>query len=294
MLPDRSGYPPGPPLTEIDLMEQAREAADLLGDSAHLGGFSYGGVIALLAAADRPHAVRSLMVIEPPCFGVARGDPAVDETVAASEDVDRVAAGDPAAFLAGFSALFGPQGRVPAEVPPGQEQGVLALMAEQKPWHAEIPLERLAAAGFPVLVCSSGGHPAYEAVCDVLGKRARRRAGGAPRRRPRRPPGARLQRALRRLPAAHRRGLARDLAEEDGGRCCRPSLRRRAERPSARAGSAALRCRRAACARARRACGRRRSRRRRRAAPRVSHCREPARPAGARWMLASMAGGSPS
>jgi pimeloyl-ACP methyl ester carboxylesterase len=168
VLLDRDGYPPGPPLAHIDMEEQARDVAELLGNSAHLGGFSYGGVVALLAAAARPQAVRSLMVIEPPCFGVARGVPAVDEIVAASEAVYVQAAGDPAVFLAGFAALFGPDGRVPAEAPPGDEQGVLALMAEQKPWEVDVPLARLAAAKLPTLVCSSGGHPAYEAVCSVL------------------------------------------------------------------------------------------------------------------------------
>jgi pimeloyl-ACP methyl ester carboxylesterase len=168
ILPDRPGYPPNPPLaanTPIDFDEQAGEMAELLGERAHLAGFSYGGVIALLAAARRPGAVRSLTVIEPPCFGVARGDPAVDATVAAYAAIE---AADPAGYVAGFSAVFGPDGRVPATLAPADEQGARALMAERPPWEAEIPLEELAAGGFPVLVCSSGGHPAYETVCDVL------------------------------------------------------------------------------------------------------------------------------
>jgi pimeloyl-ACP methyl ester carboxylesterase len=172
ILPDRPGYPPNPPLAvndldhSIDLDVQAGEMADLLGRGAHLAGFSYGGVIALLAAARRPEAVWSLTVIEPPCLGIARGDPAVDETVAAYEALYGLADVDD--FVAGFAAVFGPEGRVPAVVAPGEEQGARALMAEQKPWEAEIRLDALAQAGFPVLVCSSGGHPAYEAVCDVL------------------------------------------------------------------------------------------------------------------------------
>ena len=44
-------------------------------------------------------------------------------------------------------------------------------MAERTPWEAEIPLGALAEAGFPVLVCSGGDHPAYDAVCDVLERR---------------------------------------------------------------------------------------------------------------------------
>jgi pimeloyl-ACP methyl ester carboxylesterase len=167
VLPDRPGYPPNPPLARIDFDEQAAGVAALLVDGAHLGGFSYGGVISLLAAAQRPEAVRSLMVIEPPCFAVARGVAAVDDAVAAYEAA--MHSDDPHEFIARFASVFGPAGRVPRVIPPGGEQGVRALMAERPPWEAEVPLERLA--GIPTLVCSSGGHPAYEAVCDVLERR---------------------------------------------------------------------------------------------------------------------------
>jgi pimeloyl-ACP methyl ester carboxylesterase len=166
IIPDRPGYPPNPPLDRIDFEEQAKQMAALLGDGAHLAGFSYGGVIALLAAAARPEAVWSLTVIEPPCLGAARGNPVVDETIADYEAV--YALDDMDEFVARFAAVFGPAGRVPATVAPGNEQGARALMAERAPWEAEIPFGVLREGGFPVLVCSSGGHPAYEAVCDVL------------------------------------------------------------------------------------------------------------------------------
>ncbi len=171
VLPDRPGYPPNPPLEAIDFDVQAVEMAELLGDGAHLAGFSYGGVIALLAAAARPAAVRSLTVIEPPCFGVARGFPAVEDAVARYTEVIERTADDPAGYLAGFSAVFGPEGRVPATIGEGEEQGVRAAMAERPPSEADVPLARIADAGFPVLVCSGGYHPAYDAVCDVLERR---------------------------------------------------------------------------------------------------------------------------
>jgi pimeloyl-ACP methyl ester carboxylesterase len=171
VLPDRPGYPPNPPLDAIDFDEQAVELAELLGDGAHLAGFSYGGVIALLAAAARPDAVRSLTVIEPPCFRVARGFPPVEDAVARYTDVIERTADDPAGYLAGFSQVFGPEGRVPATIGEGEEQGVRAAMAERTPSEADIPLARLADAGFPVLVVSGGYHPAYDAVCDVLERR---------------------------------------------------------------------------------------------------------------------------
>ena len=170
VLPDRPGYPPNPPLESIDFDAQAAELAELLGDGAHLAGFSYGGVIALLMAAARPEAVRSLTVIEPPCLGVARGYPPVDEAIAGYAAIMEHVS-DPAELprrlLRGLRA-----GRPRAgDIRPGEEQGVRALMVERAPWEADVPLERLADAGFPVLVCSGGYHPAYEAVCDVLERR---------------------------------------------------------------------------------------------------------------------------
>jgi pimeloyl-ACP methyl ester carboxylesterase len=168
VVPDRPGYPPNAPLARIDFEVHARELAALLEDGSHLAGFSYGGVIALLAAAERPEAVRSLIVIEPPCFRVARGHPAVESTVAEFEALWSARIEDPREFAARFAAFFGEEGRVPADVPPEREQCVRALMAERPPWEAHIPLAKLRAAAFPTLVCSSGGHLAYEAVCDVL------------------------------------------------------------------------------------------------------------------------------
>ena len=75
----RSGYPPGPPLERIDFDEQADEVAAELREGDHLVGHSYGGVVSLLAAAARKPVLASLTVSEPPAFGVARGDPAVEE-----------------------------------------------------------------------------------------------------------------------------------------------------------------------------------------------------------------------
>jgi len=68
---DRPGYPPNPPLDEIDFEVQASEVAELLEPGDHLVGHSYGGVVSLLAAALQPD-LRSLTVLEPPAFGVAR------------------------------------------------------------------------------------------------------------------------------------------------------------------------------------------------------------------------------
>src|SRR5438874_3752390 len=61
-LPNRPGFAGSPPLPRGDFEAEAPLVAELLQDGAHLVGHSYGAVIALLAAAARQDAVRSLAV----------------------------------------------------------------------------------------------------------------------------------------------------------------------------------------------------------------------------------------
>lgn len=58
-----------------DMEADAEWIADMLGDGAHLVGHSWGGSEALLAAARRPDAVRSLTLIEPSLFPIVMTDP---------------------------------------------------------------------------------------------------------------------------------------------------------------------------------------------------------------------------
>ena len=171
LAPNRGGYPPGPLLERIDFERQAEELAPLLGEGAHLVGHSYGGVISLLIAASHPERVRSLAVSEPPAFGLARGNPIVDDLVQRLAEHFERGPREPRAFAAGFLALVGSETRLPDRLSPQLEQGIRATMVERMPWEAEIPLDELAAAPFPTLVLSGAHHPAFDAVCDVLESR---------------------------------------------------------------------------------------------------------------------------
>ena len=163
----RGGYPPGPPLERIDFEEQADEVAAELREGDHLVGHSYGGVVSLLAAARRP-VLASLTVGEPPCFGVARGNPAVEEFLARFR---AFAAAGPREYLEFFLPLVGSGIPLPDPLPPALEQGARAAMAERPPDEAVIPFDALAAAPFPKLVFSGGHSAAFDAVCDVLEER---------------------------------------------------------------------------------------------------------------------------
>ncbi len=165
---ERPGFPPNPPLERIDFEPDAELVASLLASGDHLVGHSYGGVIALLAAAEASDLLASLTVIEPPATRLARGDPAVAAfEEGAIEWWENGPRDDPEAFLAGFLETVG-SGPVPSPLSPELEQGVQGLVAQRGPWEAEIPLAALAAAPFPKLVVSGDHQRAFEAVCDVL------------------------------------------------------------------------------------------------------------------------------
>jgi pimeloyl-ACP methyl ester carboxylesterase len=162
---NRPGYPPNPPQERLDFEQQAAELGEIVGPGDHLVGHSYGGVISLLIASRQ--RVRSLTVNEPPAFGVARGDPAVEELLNAFED----APSDPRGYLEFFLPLVGSTMTVPDPLPPPLEAGARAALAERPPHEAEIPLDELAAAPFPKLVVSGGHSAAFDAVVDVLVQR---------------------------------------------------------------------------------------------------------------------------
>ena len=169
VVPNRRGFPPGPDVDSVDFEDEAVWLEQFLEPGTHVAGHSYGGVVSLLAAARRPRAIRSLTVVEPPAFAVARGDPAVDELVRRMEEHWTRGPRDPAAFLRGFLALVG------SSIPPGSFtaellQGARTLMVERSPGEAVIPLDELAAAPFPKLVISGGHSAAFEAVCDALAR----------------------------------------------------------------------------------------------------------------------------
>ncbi len=166
VVPIRSGYPPNPALDEIDFERQAEELAGLLEPGDHLAAHSYGAVVSLLAVAGAPLA--SLTVVEPPAFGVARGDPAVEEFLAHFE---AGAPKDPRAYLEFFLPLVGSSLSLRDPLPPAIEAGARAAIAERSPDQAVIPLHELAAAPFPKLVVSGGHNAAFDAVCDVLEQR---------------------------------------------------------------------------------------------------------------------------
>jgi pimeloyl-ACP methyl ester carboxylesterase len=183
LIVDRRGFGHSPPTPRVDFESDARDIAALLDeirDPAHLLGHSYGGVVCLLAAALRPAAVRSLAVIEPPAFGVARGRPEVEGLIeritqhyATQQHVP------PAEFQAGFLRAWNLTASPAPQLSALEERAIRSSMGERFPWEAEIPFDALAALPCPKLVIAGAWNTAppaaretagaaFRAVCDVL------------------------------------------------------------------------------------------------------------------------------
>ena len=179
IMPARYGYylSPLPEHETFDVYAQA--IAHLLGEGAHLVGHSYGGVVALLAAVQRPEAVYSLTVSEPPAFSLLRGHPDVERFIARMQSPPiPTAQMTPEAFtLFLHNAIFDQEEtelpeRVKAIIGSAYgRRGTEANMREPAPWEADISLDTLAATTFPKLVFSSRTVPMHEAVCELLVQR---------------------------------------------------------------------------------------------------------------------------
>jgi pimeloyl-ACP methyl ester carboxylesterase len=176
LLVDRRGFgaSPGPDAGDFDV--DAEAIAELFPDGAHVVGHSYGGVAALLAAARRPEAVRSLTLTEPPALGLVRGDAAVERFIT-RVGAAREQAADAKDFTDRFFAAFG----LPPPPLTLEGDGLRAATSswrERDPWEARIDLNALRDAPFPKLVVrgawdtapseAEAGRSALHAACDAL------------------------------------------------------------------------------------------------------------------------------
>ena len=176
LLPDRRGYGLSRLAARADFDVDASDVATLLDGPTDLIGHSYGAVVALLVAARRPEAVRTLTLVEPAAFALARGDQAVEELICALADLQAAGPGLPAGeFVLRYLEAFGYRrgADMPAHLPlTGRSvRAARATMTERPPWQAEIPLEVLAEAHRPTLVVS-GRWDNLAAGEHALGRRA--------------------------------------------------------------------------------------------------------------------------
>ncbi len=172
IMPTRRGYGDRPIVMQSDIEGDVSDLLSLMDGGAHLVGFSYGGIVAMTAAARRPDLVVSLTVIEPPALGIARGHPAADQAIEALSRFEPPPPGmTPEEFWRNFRAMMGMP--IPEQVvlSPAERKAVEAHMAEVPPFTLSLPLDELAATTFPKLVVSGDWSAAMDAVVEVIAAR---------------------------------------------------------------------------------------------------------------------------
>jgi pimeloyl-ACP methyl ester carboxylesterase len=166
VIPTRHGFPVGPDAERQDFERDARDLSALLGEGAHLVGFSYGGLGTAILAGEDQTRVRSLTLIEPPLYLAASDDPEVEELARAGD-----------AFLSGdtdphaqqeFLAAAGLDPDAPSEHAEEIERATHAAKGGRSPREAEPDLDAIRAADMPTLVVSGDHHPGIERMCDAL------------------------------------------------------------------------------------------------------------------------------
>jgi pimeloyl-ACP methyl ester carboxylesterase len=178
LLVDRCGHGQSPDTGRFGFEEQANDIADVLGESAHLVGSSFGAVLALIVAEREAPRIRSLTVIEPPAWSLARGEPAVEEQlVGLSLTAGEAARLGPDVSLSRFLEGIGaePLGSALTDM---DRRNTAASFQQPPLLEAPVSLERLRATHLPLLVVSGGSQAAterfrnrrwaFQRVCAVL------------------------------------------------------------------------------------------------------------------------------
>jgi pimeloyl-ACP methyl ester carboxylesterase len=152
-----------------DAARDARRVLDWLGATGggHVVAHSFGANAALLAAQLDPSLVWSLALLEPACFDLARGMPAVEEHISAMTPVFAVA-DDPTVSAREFSRRFAAAMGMEAPDLPDEEleSRVARLRALSPPWGVGLRPDQVLPAR--TLVVTGGSDQLYEETATAL------------------------------------------------------------------------------------------------------------------------------
>jgi pimeloyl-ACP methyl ester carboxylesterase len=163
----RRGYPPSPPARH-DFDVDADDLAPLLRERPHVVAHSYGALGALLAAERSPTLVRSLVLIEPPLFLLAREDPAVAHLERLGEAFLRDGLGGDPIMLREFLRIAGATEIDDGPLPEAVAAGVRRAQGGRPPGETRPNVELLRDARIPTMIASGGHAVAIERLCDAL------------------------------------------------------------------------------------------------------------------------------
>lgn len=171
------------PCTFLDLTglfdpdEQRGAVLGALGEPGHVVAHSVGAVPALRAAERAPGVVRSLVLLEPAAFSMARGGPEVEAHVAAMSAVFAEAANprvrDGELAVRFLTALGAPGAAIADPGDPSLRSMGRRLRRGTPPW--EVPLDLATPARVPTLVVTGGWSALYEEVAGALADAGARR-----------------------------------------------------------------------------------------------------------------------
>jgi pimeloyl-ACP methyl ester carboxylesterase len=171
LVPDRRGYGRSPAAEGEDFLRDGEDIAELMGEGAHVVGHSYGGLGVMSAAARRPDATRSLVLLEPGAFALGQDHAAarsLEDAVRGMWDLDLP---DEEWVVRFLKAVGSNPDEFPPEFLAAAVPLVPVLRRGRPPWSPELPLAELAAAAFPKLVVSGGHSTGFDAICDDLAER---------------------------------------------------------------------------------------------------------------------------
>ena len=155
-LVDRRGFGDSPPAARVDWAVDADDLTRLLDAPAHLVGHSYGAIACLLTAARIPERVRSLTLIEPSTYAIAREHPAVRALFTRMAPVYAAATTlTPGQYVAACAGAFGfaeLDGLPDLPLSGRLLAATRASRDERPPWDAAIPLAAIAAQRIPTLL----------------------------------------------------------------------------------------------------------------------------------------------
>lgn len=183
-LVQRPGFGQSPTRGVDDMDREASWIAGMLGNGANLIGHSWGGADALLAAARRPEAVRSLVLVEPALTAIAEADPALrDSPAVRAGAVMRfritMSSQTPAEYGEKFAGMLGngSDGSATAPAALGKDQaestrvGCALLQGKVAPFSEfNAAIETVARANIPVLIVTGGWNPGFDAAADVMAR----------------------------------------------------------------------------------------------------------------------------
>lgn len=164
----RAGYGDTAAIDAVDVLADAADVVELLGEGAHLVGTSMGGIVAMNAAGMAPHLVHSLTLIEPPAFALATDLPDVRRVSEAMKahwtDADPAVLRD---FVVGFVAALGMDMAIPDPLPAPLADAAVNLVTE-RPWRVDVPVGMVADASIPKLVVTGGWSGAFDGIAQRL------------------------------------------------------------------------------------------------------------------------------